>query len=95
MRRDTYAHGERLGRSVSRRPGRSRMARQHFAHWLDAARSGDSYVYHTGHLLVDRASQIYACGLARDAMAAYDLGFVVLTQRRHGPNVYDYIATRL
>lgn len=94
MRRDTYACGERMGRSQSRRPGRSRMARQHFARWLDTARPGDTYIYHSGHLLVDRSSQIYTCGLARDAMTAYVVGTVLLTQRRHGPGVYDYIATR-
>lgn len=94
MRRYPVTCGERSPRS-RRRPGRSRIARQDFRRWLDTAHRGDTYVYHSGFLMADRCSQVYANGLAGDALGAYHEGRVILMQRRYAAGVYDYIATRL
>lgn len=78
-----------------------------FRYWLAFARPGDTYIYHTGLLSVDRLElSTDAAGvvhylpvepfdsLAREVSEAASRGQVYLVQRRKGPAEYLYITQR-
>lgn len=70
------------------------MKRYTFEAALRNARPGETIVYYTGLLLADRGTNPDLQDLARAAWQAYQDGDVCLTQRRLGPYVYEYLATK-
>jgi hypothetical protein len=82
------------------------MAPDAFTNFLAEAHAGCKCLYHTGHLSNDRGDPQDINTGARDterytvnqvatlALQAADAGLVALTQRRHGEDDYDYMATR-
>lgn len=76
-----------------------------FTAWLETAGHGEAFVYFEGNLGETRASWQSMdederanvrprLDEANDGWAAERRGLVVLTQRREGPNVCSYLATR-
>lgn len=64
-----------------------------FGWWLDRAKPGARLAYYRGHLAMDREDPAHAA-LADAAMQASEAGWVTLTQRRLGEDLYIYYATR-
>lgn len=76
--------------------------------WIASSHKGDRFVYHTGHLLHDRKFRVFKASsgtfdtvevkplaaIADAAVEAYRDGFVVLTQHRIGPDLFEYLAIR-
>jgi hypothetical protein len=76
--------------------------------WIASSHKGDRFVYHTGHLLHDRAfrvtlaatggfATIHVKPLEEIAAAVYDAyktGYVVLAQHKVREDVYEYLAIR-
>ena len=60
--------------------------------WLSRAHAGESVIYFRGHLTSNRR----ALGQRQGAVAQHlaRRGLVYLTQRRVGPEGFDYIATK-
>lgn len=69
-----------------------------FQEWLDNAKPRDHFIYHKGHLAVDRGPEERRVpevdALARAVWAAYEAGQITLTQRRTGSHNWNYLATR-
>lgn len=77
-----------------------------FGQWLKKAKPGDRVVYYEGFLLQDRTSWIVFAdssvaipqaavrAAANEAWAAYEMGSVILTQKRLGDGDYIYYATK-
>jgi hypothetical protein len=76
--------------------------------WIASSHKGDRFVYHTGHLLHDRAFRVTLAAtggyatirvipleqIALAAVAAYEAGYVVLAQKKVSQDVYQYLAIR-
>lgn len=72
-----------------------------FMFWLSRARAGQKLVYHIGNLAAER-HKIIANGqtrnieplntVAKEAWHAMEQGYVILTQKRLGENLFQYEA---
>jgi hypothetical protein len=78
-----------------------------FVNWFEKAREGDVVVYHTGDLQFDRDASNLADptdvqvqhasainGVALAVKRAVDVGYLIPSQKRISPGVFDYRATR-
>lgn len=78
-----------------------------FQRWVQSSRPGQSFVYHIGHLMVEREkiAQIPGVGIARVfiepyngigeyAWWAYERGLVELVQRKRPDGRFEYIAQK-
>ena len=72
--------------------------------WLAEAKPGDAIEYHRGHLYIDRMRTgdslkrdvVERAGVVGDLMLGLsDDGLVLLTQKRHGPHDYSYLAAKV
>lgn len=62
--------------------------------FINDAERGDSFVYHTGSLAIDRQGNDALDKQASDMLEYYQRGFVELIQRRVGKNKFEYVAVR-
>jgi hypothetical protein len=69
-----------------------------FSEWLDNAQPHDHFLYHRGHLAVDRGPEERRDPtinpLANAVWAAQENGLVILTQQRFGAGNWNYLAIR-
>ena len=69
-----------------------------FSEWLDNAKPCDHFIYHKGHLAVDRGPEERRDHiidyLASAVWTAQENGLVALTQQRTGASNWNYLATR-
>lgn len=92
---------EELRRAAERR---RKEAVAPFEKWLATAKPGEAIEYHRGHLYIDRMRTgdslkrhiVERAGAIGDHMLGLsEDGLVLLTQKRHGPHDYSYLATKV